>query len=257
MTPNFAVRFQTKYATLGEAWRQFARGEVPESFLPEWRGVNYYASVFSNETEPRVRVAAQGFLSALDAARFDARTYIARLTLATQAFAQAVCQSAGLKWELASPSGQGIRAAWPLAAEKRGPPANWPRWPVTPPAPSQPANEPAPKPVTIVSAEKQLAGRASSGASVSKKAKMGGRAKPAKGAAARKSATSKRLVKSKSAPKTDKKPAAAKLGTQPAKRKAPKPALSPKPAKQRKPVKRPVKPKPSAAKLSAAKKRKT
>lgn len=99
MPTDFAVRFQAKYAGLGEVWKRFAQGETPEALPPHWRSVNYYASVFSNDVDPQVRLAAQTFLSELDAAKFDGRTYIARLVLATQAFAQAVCQYAGLEWE--------------------------------------------------------------------------------------------------------------------------------------------------------------
>ena len=167
MIANFAVRFKTKYATLGEAWRQFARGEVPESFPPEWRGGNYYASVFSNETEPAVKAAAQNFLSELDAAKFDGRTYIARLTLATQAFARAVCHSAGLKWEPAARPSQGTAAGWPMLAPKHsvasGPAASPPKLPAVPAvaeaAKPEPVSEPAPQAAPTVSAKKPAAAR--------------------------------------------------------------------------------------------------
>ncbi len=121
MSTGFAMRFQSKYALFGEAWKRFAQGETPEHLPPEWRGVNYYATVFSNEPEASVRAAAQAFLSELDAAKMDGRTYIARLTLATQALAQAVCQGADIVWQTPAPPARRrvepiVRVALPIAS---------------------------------------------------------------------------------------------------------------------------------------------
>ena len=214
---DFAARFQAKYAALAEAWRLFAAGDVPEAFPPGWRGVNYYASVFSNDADPRIQAAAQSFLGALDAAKFDGRTYIANLTLATQAFAQAVCRGAGLAWEASPPAPARPTGALPRVAQAR-------------PVSSQPAPAPA---------ERQPAGKAVR--KPAKPAKL-----PVAKPAARKSAKPARKPAAKPPKPAARKPA--KATRKPA-------AKPPKPA-ARKPAKLPRKPAAKPAKLPAVQKRK-
>jgi hypothetical protein len=96
---DFADRFRIRYSTLNSVWKALAEGETPERFPVEWKSTNYYAHVFSNDTDATVKTAAQAFLREVEVARLDAPTYAARLMLATQAFAQAICDQAGIPWQ--------------------------------------------------------------------------------------------------------------------------------------------------------------
>ena len=46
---NFADRFRVRYSTLASVWKVLAEGEMPERFPVEWKNINYYAHVFSNQ----------------------------------------------------------------------------------------------------------------------------------------------------------------------------------------------------------------
>jgi len=56
------------------------------------------AHVFSNDDDATVKMSAQAFLREVEVAHLDPQTYAARLMLATQAFAQAICNQAGIPW---------------------------------------------------------------------------------------------------------------------------------------------------------------
>ncbi len=96
---DFADRFRVRYSTLATVWKALAEGETPERFPVEWKSINYYAHVLSNDDDPTVKTAAQAFLREVEVARLDPRTYATRLMLATQSFAQAVCDQAGIAWK--------------------------------------------------------------------------------------------------------------------------------------------------------------
>ncbi len=96
---DFADRFRVRYSTLAAVWKALAEGEAPERFPVEWKSSNYYAHVFSNDTDATVKTAAQAFLRDVEVARLDAPTFAARLMLATQTFAQALCDQAGISWQ--------------------------------------------------------------------------------------------------------------------------------------------------------------
>ena len=96
---NFADRFRVRYSTLTSVWKVLAEGEMPERFPVEWKNINYYAHVFSNDPDTTVKTAAQSFLREVEMARLDAPTFAARLMLATQSFAQAICELASIPWQ--------------------------------------------------------------------------------------------------------------------------------------------------------------
>ena len=96
---DFANRFRVRYPTLDSVWQALAEGETPDRFPAEWKSINYYAHVFSNENDMTAKTAAQEFLREVKVARLDPQTYAGRLMLATQAFAQAVCDQAGIAWK--------------------------------------------------------------------------------------------------------------------------------------------------------------
>ena len=112
---DFADRFRIRYPTLTSAWKGLAEGETPERFPVEWKSINYYAHVFSNDTDATVKTAAQAFLREVEVARLDAPTFAARLMLATQTFAQAVCDQAGIPWQ------EDRRAATPTRQVRQAP----------------------------------------------------------------------------------------------------------------------------------------
>lgn len=96
---DFADRFRARYPTLGSVCKSLAEGETPASLPAEWKSINYYAHVFSNDADAAVRAAAQAFLRETDVARLDTQAFTGRMMLATQAFAQAVCRAAGIAWK--------------------------------------------------------------------------------------------------------------------------------------------------------------
>ncbi len=96
---DFADRFRIRYFTLTSIWKALAEGETPERFPVEWKSISYYAHVFSNDTDATVKTAAQAFLREVEVARLDAPTFAARLMLATQTFAKAICDQAGVPWQ--------------------------------------------------------------------------------------------------------------------------------------------------------------
>jgi hypothetical protein len=96
---DFADRFQIRYSTLTSVWKALAEGETPERFPVDWKSINYYAHVFSNDTDVTVKTTAQAFLREVEVARLDTPTFAARLILATQTFAQAICDQAGILWQ--------------------------------------------------------------------------------------------------------------------------------------------------------------
>ena len=96
---DFADRFRIRYSTLNSIWKALAEGETPERFPVEWKSINYYAHVFTNDMDATVKIAAQAFLREVEVARLDAPTFAARLMLATQNFAQAICDQAGIPWQ--------------------------------------------------------------------------------------------------------------------------------------------------------------
>jgi outer membrane biosynthesis protein TonB len=97
--PPFAVRFRARYAPFLFVWQALARGETPESLPANWKSLNYYAHALLGEALAPAKTAAQTFLREVELARMDSKTYTARLTLASQTFAQTVCTLAGLAWE--------------------------------------------------------------------------------------------------------------------------------------------------------------
>jgi hypothetical protein len=56
---NFSDRFRIRYSTLASAWKALAEGETPDRFPVEWKSINYYAHVFSNDDDATVKTAAQ------------------------------------------------------------------------------------------------------------------------------------------------------------------------------------------------------
>jgi hypothetical protein len=96
---NFANSFSVRYPTLGSVWKVLAEGETPNDLPAEWKSINYYAHVFSNDDDARVKAAAQAFLREIEIARLDSKSYAGRLMLASQTFAQAVCDQAGIAWK--------------------------------------------------------------------------------------------------------------------------------------------------------------
>jgi hypothetical protein len=96
---DFADRFHIRYSTLTSIWKALAEGETPERFPVEWKSINYYAHVFSNDPDVTAKTAAQAFLREVEVARLDAPTFAARLMLATQTFAQTICEQAGIPWQ--------------------------------------------------------------------------------------------------------------------------------------------------------------
>ena len=112
---DFADRFRIRYSTLNSIWKALAEGETPERFPVEWKSINYYAHVFSNDTDATVNTAAQAFLREVEVARLDAPTYAAPLMLATQTFAQAICDQAGI------PRQDDRRAATPAPQVRQAP----------------------------------------------------------------------------------------------------------------------------------------
>jgi hypothetical protein len=96
---DFADRFRIRYSTLTVVWKALAEGETPERFPVEWKSINYYAHVFSNDIDVTVKTAAQAFLRDVEVARLDAPTFATRLMLATQTFAQTICDQAGILWQ--------------------------------------------------------------------------------------------------------------------------------------------------------------
>lgn len=96
---DFANSFGVRYPTLGNVWQALAEGETPDNLPVEWKSTNYYAHVFSNDDDATVKMSAQAFLREVEVARLDPQTYAARLMFATQAFAQAICNQAGIPWQ--------------------------------------------------------------------------------------------------------------------------------------------------------------
>lgn len=96
---DFANRFRIQYPTLGSVWKSLAEGETPDVLPNDWKSINYYAHVFSNDKDMTVKTSAQAFLRDVDVARLDPKSYPGRLMLATQAFAQAICDQAGILWQ--------------------------------------------------------------------------------------------------------------------------------------------------------------
>ena len=121
---DFADRFHRRYSTLTGVWKALAEGETPERFPAEWKSINYYAHVFSNDTDATVKTAAQAFLRDVEVARLDAPTFAARLMLATQTFAQAICDQASIPWHddrrAATPAPQVRQAPKSSAKPKAG-----------------------------------------------------------------------------------------------------------------------------------------
>jgi hypothetical protein len=112
---DFADRFHIRYSTLTRVWKALAEGETPERFPVEWKSINYYAHVFSNDTDATIKTAAQAFLRQVEVARLDAPTFAARLMLATQTLAQAICDQADIPWQ------EDRRAATPTRQVRRAP----------------------------------------------------------------------------------------------------------------------------------------
>jgi cytochrome c-type biogenesis protein CcmH/NrfG len=112
---DFADRFHIRYSTLTGIWKALAEGETPEHFPVEWKSINYYAQVFSGDADETVKTAAQAFLREVEVARLDAPTFAARLMLATQTFAQTICDQAGIPWQEAR------RAAMPAPPVRQAP----------------------------------------------------------------------------------------------------------------------------------------
>ena len=96
---DFANSFGVRYPTLGSVWKALAEGETPDDLPVEWKSISYYAHVFSYDEDATVKMSAQAFLRELEVARLDPQTYAARLMLATQSFAQAICELAGIPWQ--------------------------------------------------------------------------------------------------------------------------------------------------------------
>ena len=96
---DFDNRFRVRYPTLGSVWKAFAKGDTPDSLPAEWKSINHYAHVFSGDDDATVKTAAQAFLCEVEVAQLDPHTYAGRLMLATQAFAQVVCDQAGIAWK--------------------------------------------------------------------------------------------------------------------------------------------------------------
>ena len=96
---DFANRFRIQYPTLGSVWKALAEGETPDHLPTDWKSINYYAHVFSNDDDATVKTAAQVFLCEVDVARLDPKAYASRLMLATQAFAQTICDQASIAWK--------------------------------------------------------------------------------------------------------------------------------------------------------------
>lgn len=96
-TGAFAARFLAKHQAFVNVWRALARGETPENPPKDWKGVNYWATAFSQDANQRVRQAAQTFISDLETARIDPHSYVAKVTEASQRFAWIVCREAGVK----------------------------------------------------------------------------------------------------------------------------------------------------------------
>jgi hypothetical protein len=96
---DFSDRFRIRYSTLNSVWKALAEGETPEHFPVGWKNINYHAHVFSNDTDETVKTAAQAFLREVEVARLDAPTFATRLMLATQTFAQTICDQAGILWQ--------------------------------------------------------------------------------------------------------------------------------------------------------------
>ncbi len=121
---DFADRFRIRYSTLNSIWKALAEGETPERFPVEWKSINYYAHVFSNDPDASVKTAAQAFLRDVEVARLDAPTFAARLMLATQTFAQAICEQASIPWQDdrrdATPAPHVRQAPKPSAKPKAG-----------------------------------------------------------------------------------------------------------------------------------------
>jgi hypothetical protein len=96
---DFANSFGVRYPTLGNVWKVLAEGETPDNLPVEWKSINHYAHVFSNDDDATVKMSAQAFLCEVEMTHLDPQTYTARLMLATQAFAQAICNQAGIPWQ--------------------------------------------------------------------------------------------------------------------------------------------------------------
>jgi cytochrome c-type biogenesis protein CcmH/NrfG len=96
---DFANSFSVRYPTLGSVWKALAEGETPDNLPVEWKSINYYAHVFSYDDDATVKMSAQAFLREVEVARLDPQTYAGHLMLATQAFAQAICDQARIPWQ--------------------------------------------------------------------------------------------------------------------------------------------------------------
>ena len=112
---DFASRFRIRYFAQSSIWKAFAEGETPDSLPTEWKSINYYAHVFSNDNDATVKTAAQAFLRDVEVARLDAPTFATRLMLATQTFAQTICDQAGILWQ------EGRRVAMPAPPVRQAP----------------------------------------------------------------------------------------------------------------------------------------
>ncbi len=122
---DFADRFHIRYSTLTGVWKALAEDETPEHFPVEWKSINYYAHVFSNDADATVKTAAQAFLREVEVARLDAPTFATRLMLATRTFAQVICDQAGILWQgdrrAVRPAPRVRQAPKPSAKPKAGP----------------------------------------------------------------------------------------------------------------------------------------
>jgi hypothetical protein len=122
---NLSDRFRIRYSTLASAWKALAEGETPDRFPVEWKSINYYAHVFSNDDDATVKTAAQAFLREVEVARLDPQRYAGRLMVATPAFVQAICDQAGIPWQddrrKGVPTPQERRALKPSAKPKPKP----------------------------------------------------------------------------------------------------------------------------------------
>ncbi len=96
---DFAARFHMRYAAFSSVWKALAEGDTPENLPAEWKSINYYAHVLSDDSDARVKKAAQAFLNEVEIARLDPRTRAERLALATQALARVICDEAGIAWK--------------------------------------------------------------------------------------------------------------------------------------------------------------